>query len=507
MILLSTLLQILYAVSVVGLAVYGFHALWMSWQVRKPPPKPAAALPSLEEWPAVTIQLPIYNELHVVDQLIDACARQNYPRHRLQIQVLDDSTDQTSVMVQKRLDYWRAQGVAVQQVLRTDRTGFKAGALAHALPQASGDFIAIFDADFAPPSDFLRNIIPHFLAQGGEKLAFIQGRWEHLNRDYSPLTRSQALALDGHFAVEQAGRQAAGYFFGFNGSAGVWRRSCIEDPAVGGWQIDTLCEDLDLSYRAQMAGWQPLYLNHVGAPAEIPPQLGAFKRQQFRWAKGSIQTLRKLGGRVWRDESPLEKRLAALFHLGSYLLHPMLLTLLLVSLPLMLLGADPAAAFTLLSVSAIGPPLLYGLAQRRLHPRAWLGHVAFLPMLMLLGTGLCLNNTIAVWQGLRERGGQFLRTPKFNVAEAGDGWKQSSYRLPLEPLVLGELGLMLYALGAAVAAGWLGKWWTVPFMLLYAGGFGLMFGMGVAHSWLRRTRRQPATGSGRVKYEQDRVGA
>ncbi|MEZ4656003.1 MAG: glycosyltransferase [Caldilineaceae bacterium] len=257
------------------------------------------------DWPQVTIQLPIFNERHVVERLIDACAAMHYPRARLQMQVLDDSTDLTSMLIQRRVQQLQDAGYRVEHLQRADRTGYKAGALAHALASATGDFIVIFDADFAPPPDFLLQTLPHF--QQDERIGFVQARWGHLNYEYSPITRSQALALDGHFLVEQAGRQAAGYAFGFNGSAGVWRRACIEDEQVGGWHIDTLCEDLDLSYRAQLAGWRPLFVNYVVAPAEIPPQLSGFKRQQFRWAKGSIQTLLKCAPHIRRSSWPLDK--------------------------------------------------------------------------------------------------------------------------------------------------------------------------------------------------------
>ncbi|NJN82434.1 MAG: glycosyltransferase [Caldilineaceae bacterium] len=452
------LLQIVYAVGVVGLALYGFQALWLTvWQRRSPEIQPDGFVPAASDWPRVTVQLPIYNERHVVGRLIEACAKLDYPADKLQIQVLDDSTDGTAALSSRFASEWRRKGVRVEVVHRRQRSGYKAGALAHALPQASGEYIALFDADFRPSPDFLRRMIPAFLGAENRRIGFVQARWAHLNRDYSPLTSSQALALDGHFVVEQAGRQAAGYAFGFNGSAGVWRRSCIEDPAVGGWQADTLCEDLDLSYRAQLAGWHPSYLNAIEAPAEVPPQLIAFKRQQFRWAKGSVQTLRKLAARVWRSPWPLTKRVAALAHMGNYLIHPLLIVLLLAILPLTLLGADPFKPLAYLSILSLGPPLLYAFAQRDLHPNRWLRNWLYLPMLMLLGTGLCLNNSIAVVQGLRGQGGQFLRTPKFHVESSGDQWQQSAYKLPIQPMVFGELALAIYALATTAVVIGLGR--------------------------------------------------
>ncbi|RME55355.1 MAG: glycosyltransferase, partial [Caldilineae bacterium] len=447
--LVAWILLTAYTVSAVGLALYGLHALWLvlhlgpSSPARRPalPPRP----PADDSLPPVTVQLPVYNEQHVVLRLLDACARLDYPRDRLQIQVLDDSTDQTTALVQARAAYWRERGVDVTVLHRADRTGFKAGALAEALPQAKGELVAIFDADFQPPAHFLRRIAPLFIEPGAERLGFVQARWGHLNADYSALTRCQALALDGHFAVEQAARQQAGYPFGFNGSAGVWRRACIEDPAVGGWQADTLCEDLDLSYRAQLAGWRPRYLDDLEAPAEIPPQLLAFKRQQFRWAKGSIQTLRKLAGPVWRSPWSFTARLMGTIHLGSYLVHPFLLLLLLITAPLLLLNLNPFWPLAYLSLASVGPPLLYAVAQRRLHGRGWWKRWAYLPLLTLFGTGLCLSNTLAVWQALRNRPSPFLRTPKFRVEQPKDAWQRSSYVLGLQPLILGEAALMLYA--------------------------------------------------------------
>ena len=480
-------LQFFYVVSVVGLAIYGAQATWLTIQYLISKRPPITQSPNHQgDWPAVTIQLPIYNERHVVERLIDACANLDYPRDRLQIQILDDSTDQTTAIALRRAEFWRQQGCNIQLVQRADRSGYKAGALAHALPCATGDFIAIFDADFAPPADFLRRIIPTFMEPQGERIAFVQARWGHLNADYSPLTHCQALALDGHFVVEQGGRQAAGYAIGFNGSGGVWRRAAIVDQGVGGWQADTLCEDLDLSYRAQLAGWRYRYTNKIEAPAEVPPQLIAFKRQQFRWAKGSMQTLRKLGAAVWQSEWPLPKRLAGLAHMGGYLIHPLLLLLLLTTLPILLLDINPGRHIALLSLASLGPPLLYAVGQIALHGRGWWRHWRYLPLLTLLGTGLCFSNTVAVWQGWFNQGGAFLRTPKFHVETRGDGWHGSSYQLPLDRTFLGELGLLVYAVLTTWLAAHQAQWMLSGYLLLYVGGFGLLIGVSL---WQARPRR------------------
>ncbi|MEM7536051.1 MAG: glycosyltransferase [Chloroflexota bacterium] len=507
------LLQVLYTIGVLGLAIYGFNALWLTWKLHQKysqslsqTPKTSPTAPSI--WPLVTVQLPIYNERHVATRLIDACTALNYPKDKLEIQILDDSTDQTQAIIQRHVSYWQQQGYAIEVFHRTNRKGYKAGALAHALPYAKGDYIALFDADFEPHPSFLHQVIPHFIAHEQEsnkqdsnkqgnnkqgnnkKIAFVQTRWAHLNRYYSWLTKSQALALDGHFVVEQAARQAAGYPFGFNGSAGVWSRACLEDACVGGWHDDTLCEDLDLSYRAQLMGWEPLYINEIEVPAEIPPQLTAFKRQQFRWAKGSIQTLRKLGGRVSRSDWPLPAKLSGLFHLGSYLIHPLLLLLILTLLPLILMDVNPAGVLALLSLTSIGPPLLYAVAQKRLHPDQWFNHWKYLPSLMLLGTGVCLNNTVAVCQGFFQKGGNFLRTPKFHVTTKQDVWYHSMYSLPFDLISVGEFGLMLYALTTTVVAIYQEQWWSVPFMLLYTCSFGLMTWTGLWQGWQSAVHRR-----------------
>ena len=494
-------MQLLYIIGALGLATYGLQALLLTiLKIRADKllkdsatlsraPVTCNTLQDDSSWPTVTVQLPVFNELHVVSRLIDACAKLDYPSSRLQIQILDDSTDGTTAVAESRAAFWRRRGVNVQVQHRSDRKGFKAGALKEGMSAASGEFIAVFDADFAPLPDFLQRTVPTFLKEDGREIGFVQTRWTHLNGGYSALTKAQALALDGHFVVEQAVRHSVGLPFGFNGSAGVWRRVCIEDHAVGGWQDDTLCEDLDLSYRAQLAGWRGVYLDDVEAPAELPPQLLAFKRQQFRWAKGSVATLRKLCASVWNGGWPTLKRVAAFVHLGGYLIHPLLLLLLLVSPLLMLFGSQPYWPLAYLSLVSVGPPALYALAQRRLHPQDWLRRWAYLPLLMLLGMGLSLSNSVAAVQALFGRAGTFLRTPKFRVEEQTDGWHQSGYALALEPLVAAELFLALYAgVGCFISVVY-NQWWNLPFLAFYACGYALVVGVGLHESWLARSAR------------------
>ena len=469
------LILILYVGAALLLALYGVHTLvltWIYWRRCRRRQDPAP--PPLTETPDVTVQLPIYNEAHVVQRLIEAVARLDWPRERLHIQVLDDSDDETTALAEASVQGWRRQGVDVALLRRPTRAGYKAGALAYGLTAATGGFIAIFDADFVPPPDFLRRTVPYFLAD--PQLGFIQTRWTHLNASESPLTQAQALALDGHFVVEQTARQAAGWFINFNGTAGLWRRACIED--AGGWRNDTLAEDLDLSYRAQLRGWRGRYLGDVASPAELPPQLAAFKRQQSRWAQGSIQCLRLLAGPVWRSRRPLAARLAALLHISGYLVHPLMLILLLTALPLLWYGAGTPWPLAYMSLASLGPPLLYATAQKALYPRwRWLRRYAFLPVLALIGAGVALSNTLAVLRGLGTWGGHFRRTPKFRREGQRGGWLGQRYTLPLEGIVVGEALLSLYAWAAIAVAAARAHFWAIPFLLLYAGGFGLVTGL------------------------------
>ncbi|MCC6458655.1 MAG: glycosyltransferase [Caldilineaceae bacterium] len=504
----NALLETLYGICVVALALYGFHNLWLSACYLLRPARKAQA-PDSTFRPNVTVQLPIYNEQHVAERLIDACAQLNYPPDKLQIQVLDDSDDGTTALVYASAQTWQQQGINVEVVRRETRTGYKAGALAYALPLATGDYIAIFDADFVPPPDFLQRTMPYFGDYSNADVGFVQARWGHINRTYSWLTRCQALALDGHFVVEQTARDRSGYPFGFNGSAGIWRRECLEDPQVGGWQPDTLCEDLDLSYRAQMAGWQGLYAGSLEVPAEVPVQLLAFKRQQFRWAKGTIQTLRKLGRRVASHAawSPVT-RIAAFAHLTSYLIHPLLLLMLLVTLPMLLWDIDPARPLAYLSIFSFGPPLLYALAQKRLAPERWFLRWAWLPLLMLMGTGLTVNNTLAVFQGFRQQGGAFLRTPKFRIDPGQSQWQQSGYQLPLQPMVIGEFFFFLYAIATIIVAWAQGHYGAAPFLAIYAAGFGLMVGVELWQAWRSRSARdnlRRQRDRARLRAEADRI--
>ena len=481
-----TLFEVLYAGAALFLAVYGLQAIVLTiLYLRHRREKPA--LPALSHWPRVTIQLPLFNEMYVAERLLEAVTNIQYPRERLQIQVLDDSTDETARIVKREVNRYQAAGAPIELIPRRDRAGYKAGALAAGLKRASGELIAIFDADFVPRPDFLLRTVPYF--SGDQRLGMLQTRWGHTNAGDSSLTRAQAIALDGHFTVEQAGRQRSGLFMSFNGTAGIWRRECIESS--GGWSADTLCEDLDLSYRAQLAGWRCLFLPEVESPAEIPPQMAAFKRQQSRWAQGSIQCLLKLWRSVLRSDRPLWVRLMGLVHMGAYAAHPMTLLLLLTLLPLLLQdGGIQLPLLAYLSVAGLGPPLMYVVGQRTLH-RDWPRRLLWFPVLMLIGTGLAWKNTGAVIRGLSRRPAEFRRTPKFQLGQSLMNLRESRYALGLEWSNAGELLMAGYSAAAIGAAIVQRNYHVIPFLGLYLLGFGYV---ALYDVWqrLRERRRRPA---------------
>ena len=457
------------------LAAYGVHRLalvGLYYRTRRrapiPPPDPA-------EWPRVTVQLPLYNELYVAERLIDAAARLDYPRDRLEIQVLDDSTDETRELVARRVARHRREGVPIRHLHRTDRTGFKAGALAAGQAVAEGELVAVFDADFVPPADFLRRMVPHF---HDPKVGMVQARWEHINRHYSLLTRIQAVFLDGHFIIEHAARDRSGMFFNFNGTAGIWRKQAIDD--AGGWQHDTLTEDLDLSYRAQLAGWEFRYLTEITAPAELPVEVNAFKRQQYRWAKGSIQTARKLLWRLARSPVSWRAKAEGFVHLTNNTSYLLMVALSILVFPAMLLrrGDDvrlllmlDLPLFVAATVSVI---VFYAVSQRERGP-GWVRSLLLMPALMGVGIGLAVNNCRAVVAGARERGGVFERTPKYRIEKRRDGWRGKRYKVGQDSTVLVEGLLAIYFAACFVVAVRLHMWPSLPFLYLFLHGYTYMF--------------------------------
>lgn len=465
-------LYVLLALAVGLYGVAGIATLWLYHRHRRDPmPSPRALQPRTA--PPVTVQLPVYNEPLVIERLIDAAVALDYPRDRLQIQVLDDSTDGTTALAAARVGRHQAAGVDIQMLHRDAREGFKAGALQGGLARATGEYIAIFDADFVPQPAFLQETIPHFLEDPG--LGMVQTRWGHLNAAYTHLTQAQAISLDKHFAIEQVVRHRANLFPKFNGSGGVWRASCIR--SAGGWLADTVCEDLDLSTRAQLEGWQFRFLCDVVSPAELPPQMTAFKRQQARWAKGSLQCVFKFWLAILRSRRhSLWGRIYALISMTGYVVHPLLIGLLLLSPPLLFWDYDFPPRLAWLGVAGVAQPLLFLLAQGALY-RDWPRRtLAGLPALLLVAVGLAPSNSWSIWEAVSRRSHEFHRTPKFNLLPNSDGgWSAGGradlFHVPFSPLILGELALGLYALlgvGLAVGQGRVG---SLPFMLLCAVSF------------------------------------
>lgn len=421
--------------------------------------------------PMVTVQLPLYNEQYVVERLVDSVAALDYPRQLLEVQVLDDSTDETTAIVAEIVERYRSLGLNIHHIHRTDRVGYKAGALREGLREAKGELVAIFDADFTPKKDFLLRTVPFF---GDSQVGMVQTRWGHINRDYSMLTQAQAIGIDGHFGVEQGARAWSGLLLNFNGTAGIWRRRAIDE--AGGWLERTLTEDLDLSYRAQLKGWKMVYLPEVVCPAELPVQLHGFKTQQRRWAKGSIQTAKYLLPDIWGSSLPLFTKVQASLHLTHYLVHPLMLSVVLLSVPLLARGFYFSAwtpllvTVTLLALATFGPSSLYLYALNQFGPSGrsrW----RYLPVLVCLGTGIALSNTKAVIEALMGHTSAFVRTPKFRVERREDGWAGKHYAAFLDRMTALELVLAGYSLLALVLFVLYMKVLIWPFMAIYTAGF------------------------------------
>ena len=467
----ETLILSTYFFVLVILAVYGWHRYYLVYAYmknRKRQPVPAATLESL---PVVTIQLPLYNEMYVADRLIDAVCQIDYPRELLEIQVLDDSTDETCSVAERAVRRNAVQGVDIKYIHRTDRTGYKAGALEAGMAVARGEYIAIFDADFIPPTDFLQRTV-HFFSDA--KVGMVQARWGHINQDYSLLTKIQSILLDGHFVLEHGGRNRAGHFFNFNGTAGIWRRTAIIDG--GGWQHDTLTEDLDLSYRTQLRGWKFVFLPDLIAPAEVPVEMNAFKSQQHRWAKGSIQTCLKVLPRILASNLPLGVKAEAFFHLTANFNYPLMCVLSILMAPSMVIRYNMGwyemllIDIPLFFAATASVANFYMVCQRELH-RDWITRVKYLPFLMSIGIGLAVNNTKAVVEAMMGKTSEFARTPKYHVEAQGDEWISKRYRqnFSVQPVI--ELALGLYFTATVFYALGNGIYGTLPFLVLFQIGF------------------------------------
>ena len=466
-------LLIPYFIVLILLASYGLHRYMLVYlYYKKKKNKVTDPAEKFEDLPRVTVQLPIFNEQYVVDRLLQAACRLNYPREKLDIQLLDDSTDETVEVARGLVEHYAAQGFPITYIHRTNRAGFKAGALHEGLQVAKGEFVAIFDADFVPPPDFLLRIVHHFT---DPKIGMVQTRWTHINRNYSFLTEVEAILLDGHFVLEHSARARNDVFFNFNGTAGLWRRQAIDD--AGGWQHDTLTEDTDLSYRAQLNGWKFIYRQDVECPAELPVEMTAFKTQQARWAKGLIQTGKKILPRVLKSDQPFRVKLEAWYHLTANLSYPLMVILSVLLLPAMVIRFYQGwfqmlyIDIPLFLASTFSISSFYLVSQRELFPRSWPRALLYLPFLMALGIGLTVTNTRAVIEALIGKQSAFARTPKYRVESKKDKIQATKYRKRLGWVPWIELLIGSYFALTVYYALQNENYLTVPFLMLFVVGY------------------------------------
>lgn len=466
---------ICYFVVVLGLSAYGIHRYAIIYLFFKNRHRKPQAVSNFDELPVVTVQLPIYNEVYVVERLLKAISELDYPKGKLEIQVLDDSTDETSEKTDRVVADLRNRGFDAIVLRRDSRVGFKAGALDNGFKKAKGEFFFILDADFVPPRSILHDCIHYFC---DPKVGMIQTRWGHINRSYSWLTRAQAILLDGHLVLEQTARSRTGRFFNFNGTAGLWRKRCIGE--AGGWQHDTLTEDLDLSYRAQLRGWKFIFLADIVTPAELPVDIDGFKSQQHRWTKGSVQTCKKVLPRIWSSKLPLFIKVEATAHLTANFAY-LLLACLCVLLHPSSAGANPSAVGGVLRVSLIDLPIFaattvstavfYLCAQRELYPKDWKRDILFFPFVLALGIGLSINNARAVLEAVFNRRSDFCRTPKYGIEKAKLNWHKRRYSAVRTAIPLIEFIFALYFTYFVFQAFQSREFLSVPFLMLFQIGF------------------------------------
>lgn len=462
----------LYIVVTAISGIYGFHRahlVYLFWRHRHKRIEPPS---QWKELPVVTVQLPMFNELYVAERLLESVAKLDYPQDKLEFQVLDDSTDETTEIVARKVAELKARGFDIVHMHRTDRRGFKAGALEQGMKIARGDFLMVFDADFVPSPDIIRRLIDHFT---NPKVGMVQARWDHLNRDYSMLTRTQSLMLDGHFVIEHIARNRSGRFFNFNGTAGIWRKTAIID--AGGWQHDTVTEDMDLSFRAQIRGWKFVYVPEAIAPAEVPCEMNSFKGQQFRWAKGSAQTTKKILPMVLKAKLPLRIKMEAIFHLTNNFAYLFLVALACLQLPNMLLRRkiDNPQLLLLdvpLFLATTGSIVLFYLSTHHFLYRNMWDAAKRLPLIMALGIGLSLNNAHAVLEGLLSRDAEFVRTAKHGITKKSDSWKKNpKYKASKNMATVLEVLFGMYFVFTIGLAAYTGAWMSIPFLVLFMVGF------------------------------------
>jgi cellulose synthase/poly-beta-1,6-N-acetylglucosamine synthase-like glycosyltransferase len=501
--LLQNIFLMFYLLVLLLLCIYGAHRYHLVYLFHKYKSKHPVIPLNASEFPRVTIQVPVFNEQYVLERLLRSLCQLEYPRDRLEVQVLDDSTDETASIAKQIVDEMRNQQFNVHYLHRDDRQGYKAGALNAGLNVARGEFIAIFDADFVPDVQFLINTLPYFR---DKRVGMVQARWGYLNRRYSLLTRLQAIYLDAHFIIEHLARNRSGRFFNFNGTAGIWRKDCL--ISAGGWESETLTEDLDISYRAQMAGWRFIFLPDVIAPSELPVEMNSFKLQQHRWAKGSIQTALKLLVPMLRSHHPWKVKLEAVFHLTNNVSYLLMIYLSLSMLPSMIIrfnmGWEETIWIDLVMLLVATAPVtaFYVTAEKALY-KDWWARILYIPFLMSLGIGLALNNGIAVIEALFGISSEFKRTPKHGIEGASDSWKNKKYFEKLSFVTIAELLMSLYFTYAIYLAVVNRVYLGIPFLLLFQFGFSYVFLASVS----QRISRFVSNISGSVTVAQSEIDA
>lgn len=468
---------ILFGMSLLFIFLFSMGQLHLTWVYLRLE-KTKTTTPEIKSFPHVTIQLPLYNEKYVVERLLESVAKIKYPKDKLEIQVLDDSTDETTSIVKNKIESIRETGINIVLLHRTDRVGFKAGALQNGLEKAKGEFIAIFDADFIPGEDFLMKTLPYF---ENKKVGMVQTRWSHLNKNYSLLTQLQSFGLDAHFSIEQSARKAAGSFINFNGTCGVWRKKCIED--AGGWSFDTLTEDLDLSYRAQLNGWEFKYMEDFATPGELPVIMQAIKSQQYRWNKGAAETARKLFLKVLTSKLSLTTKIHAFFHLFNSSVFVSLFIAAFLSIPMLYIKRDHPEidwvfhAGMIFFLGFLSISFFYWIATKRFHKKSPGKKFASLfPQFLIVSMGLSLHNGLAVMEGLLGKKTPFIRTPKFNVINKSDKWNGNTYiKQRLTLLTMLEGLLCVYFIFGIVAGIMMNESGMLFFHILLVLGFGSVF--------------------------------
>ncbi len=474
-----------YFLSLSILFIFGSHGFIMIYYHRKYKSVKHKAKDDFKADAVVTIQLPLYNEQYVVERLIQAVCEIDYPKERLEIQVLDDSTDETVDIVARAVEQKQREGFDIKHIHRENRKGFKAGALKEGLKSARGEYIAIFDADFIPQKEFLKKTLPFF---SDEKVGMVQTRWEHLNGDYSLITKVQALALDGHFVIEQSVRNRAGFFINFNGTGGIWKKSCIED--AGNWHDDTLTEDLDLSYRAQLNGWRFVFLKDIISPAELPSEINALKAQQFRWTKGAIETAKKILPLVWKSAVPLRIKLQATFHLTNNLVFPFILMAAILNVPLIFIKNSGShqlyfAVMSIFVLAFISSFLFYLYSQKDIRTD-WRKKIVLFPLFMAGSMGFAVNNSRAVMEGLLNRKSEFVRTPKFKLENQNDSWVGKKYITTKKKIglsVMVELMLAIYCLIGIGSSIYFLEIAALPFQFMFFIGFSFVSLTSIKHAY------------------------